>query len=623
MRLKCFRVKNFRSVLDSGWINCDDVTTLVGINESGKSNILLALWKLNPARGGKIDSLHDLPVTKLSEMRTRLKEVCFIEAVFELTDSVVMLKEDLGVSFSEEDELYIQRFYDGSYQYKFINKDAQKKLVKLQKSIKFTSESNGTAAKKPLTSLEKILEIIFQYVPTFVYYSNYGNLASKIYLPHAIKWLNHEQIPGLNPKEEQIRTIRVLFDYVNLKPQEILDLGKDPKELAHSRYSGEVPSEGEIKKAEKDKEQRALLLQSAGTKLTKEFREWWKQGEYKFRFQADGDYFQIWVSDDKRPEEVALELRSTGLQWFLSFYLVFLVECKGENEGSILLLDEAGLTLHPIAQKDLATFFNKLAESNPIINTTHSPFIVDPENIDRCRVVYTDDNGGTVVSEDLRKGSGVVGEKSIYAVHAALGLTVSDVMLQGSRVVIVEGTSDQIYLSAIKVALIREKMITPKKEIAFVPSGGIKGVPGIVGLVSAKNDDLPLVVLDSDKSGSEFRNKLENGLYKDSVNRILNIKDYAGFDESEIEDLIPFEFISKAVDRLFGVQDDDEFEYKDGEPLVPQIEKYAAGHGVILEKGWKVKLSRAFKKTVLASKQKHIPDKYMNMWTALFKKFEL
>ena len=39
MKLVRYRVMNFRSVKDSGWINCDDVTTLVGINEAGKSNL--------------------------------------------------------------------------------------------------------------------------------------------------------------------------------------------------------------------------------------------------------------------------------------------------------------------------------------------------------------------------------------------------------------------------------------------------------------------------------------------------------------------------------------------------------------------------------------------------------
>ena len=43
MILAKYRVTNFRSVQDSGWIDCDNVTTLVGVNESGKSNLLLAI----------------------------------------------------------------------------------------------------------------------------------------------------------------------------------------------------------------------------------------------------------------------------------------------------------------------------------------------------------------------------------------------------------------------------------------------------------------------------------------------------------------------------------------------------------------------------------------------------
>lgn len=61
MTLKRFRVTNFRSIMDSGWIDCDDVTSLVGINEAGKSNVILALWKLRPVRDGEIDPLHDMP----------------------------------------------------------------------------------------------------------------------------------------------------------------------------------------------------------------------------------------------------------------------------------------------------------------------------------------------------------------------------------------------------------------------------------------------------------------------------------------------------------------------------------------------------------------------------------
>lgn len=45
MKLKEFRITNFRSIVDTGWcpFSPDGVTVLVGQNESGKSSLLHAL----------------------------------------------------------------------------------------------------------------------------------------------------------------------------------------------------------------------------------------------------------------------------------------------------------------------------------------------------------------------------------------------------------------------------------------------------------------------------------------------------------------------------------------------------------------------------------------------------
>lgn len=111
MRLLKYKVTNFRSVEDSGWIECDDVTTLVGINESGKTNLLLALWKLNPASEGKIDILHDMPVSKLSIMRDNKSTESFIEAVFKLDEeSIDNIYDETGCSFENGTEVTIKRF---------------------------------------------------------------------------------------------------------------------------------------------------------------------------------------------------------------------------------------------------------------------------------------------------------------------------------------------------------------------------------------------------------------------------------------------------------------------------------------------------------------------------------
>jgi len=68
MKLKRFRVTQFRSVKDSTWIDADDVTALIGTNESGKTNLLIPLWKLNPAKDGEINPLIDYPRKRYHEI---------------------------------------------------------------------------------------------------------------------------------------------------------------------------------------------------------------------------------------------------------------------------------------------------------------------------------------------------------------------------------------------------------------------------------------------------------------------------------------------------------------------------------------------------------------------------
>jgi hypothetical protein len=48
MELKSFKVTKYRNIADSGWIDVNDITALVGQNESGKSNLFEALYRINP-----------------------------------------------------------------------------------------------------------------------------------------------------------------------------------------------------------------------------------------------------------------------------------------------------------------------------------------------------------------------------------------------------------------------------------------------------------------------------------------------------------------------------------------------------------------------------------------------
>lgn len=696
MELLSYRVRDFRSVEDSGWIETDDITAFIGTNESGKTNLLVPLWKFNPAKDGEINPIQDYPRDRYGIIREMIKKPVFIDVRFRLNN--VLIKTISDVTSRETDEItevIVSRDYSGNFHLEFPNtseniRPSKKDIVeifnityrdiqlldiavKAEEQIKidiltalmdeitkldddeeivelevlkriitrFSSIDLSKAAKRStiiprfgqvLDKVEEIIsfiempspeendeviQIILKNLPTFVYYSNYGNLDSEIYLPQIIENMTREDV-GIK-EGAKARTLKVLFDFVRLKPQEILELGRD---FQH----GSNPTEKQIQETAENKKERDILLQSAGTELTGKFRDWWKQGNYRFRFQADGNYFRIWVSDDKRPEDIELESRSTGLQWFLSFYLVFLVESKASHQNSVLLLDEPGVSLHPIAQRDLAIFFDNLAKTNQILYTTHSPFMVNSNQLNRVKAVYIDEDGSTSVSSDLRAGEKQSSQsQSIYPVHAALGLTVSDAILQGCYTVVVEGPSDQIYLSGIKNFLIGKGLITPDREVVFLPSGGVKGIQAVVSIVTGKNQSLPFCIIDGDQSGQGLAKKLRDGTYLGQEDHVLLVNEILGLDNAEVEDLMSGQFLSQIASNFLPRPEDTEGDfvdnYNEGQPIIPQIEQYAKVNRIELKKGWKVDLAKRAK-IALSKKRVTIEQKIIDKWIDIFKRIQ-
>jgi hypothetical protein len=697
-KLKKFRVTNFRSVADSDWLDVDDVTALIGTNESGKTNVLLPLWKLNPAKEGLIHPTSDYPRKHYNTFRQQKEKPVFIETIFDVGSALAQeLADETGLPPEQLREVKVSRRFEGepfvdfpnAAPARFVEKERAVGLLnqaemdltvmnplKSEEDLKTQMLNTVATAKKTLAAPEQIgavqldnvlsalasvklenpaktstivprylrisdevrtfqeeitydhprdveeaVNLVLGNLPKFVYYSNYGNLDSEIYLPQVIQNMSRKE---LGAKEQaKARTLKVLFEFVKLQPKEILELGHDFKD-PHNRQ----PTEDEIAAIAEKKKQRSILLQSASTMLTTQFRSWWKQGQYRFRFEADGDHFRIWVSDDKRPEEIELEGRSTGLQWFLSFYLVFLVESADAHEGAILLLDEPGISLHPLAQRDLSAFFDGLAQTNQLIYTSHSPFLVDADRLDRARKVYVGEDGTSKVTADLRAADGDITQRGAgYAVHAALGLTVAESLLLGCEPVVVEGPSDQHYLSGIKILLIASGRLKPGRELVFPPTGGTKGVKAVTAIISGRNEELPVALFDSDTQGKAIIKSLTHGkdaLYAADPNLVLEVEQFTEMQNSEIEDLIPTAILTRELDR-WQRNADVPFadEMQDGTPIVPQIEAWAERHKVELQKpGWKVELSKRVKQKLLADGPDAISKDVLDKWEKLFTAFQ-
>jgi AAA15 family ATPase/GTPase len=83
-----FRIENFRSIDDSGWIESDKVSCLVGTNESGKTNLLIGLWKLNSANNEPIIPLIDYPRKKYHTYEKTNGSEVFASAEYEFIDEI-------------------------------------------------------------------------------------------------------------------------------------------------------------------------------------------------------------------------------------------------------------------------------------------------------------------------------------------------------------------------------------------------------------------------------------------------------------------------------------------------------------------------------------------------------
>ena len=680
---KQFRVLNYRNINDSGWIPLERATVFVGRNEAGKTALLKALHKFNPATEEPYNAQREFPRDRFTAEYRDDEDwpVCQVE--FELSDE---FREELGdllngaeipqkavLTRSYDDNLKIEYdpevledlvapeelttvldvFAKGARRLaatvgdqeqampplrtKLANwadrkKDAVGKLQNLrtEKGVRllYRVRREANAHTEPATAdlveviLEKVDELrvraktapllpqldeaIESELPVFIYFENYGILDSAVYLPRFLEDL--ERLPD----EARIRTINAMFKHVGLDAQDLAELGQE--EAAEARQAKQKVTPAMIKSDQERKELRAVKVNSASLDITKRFSEWFRQRRHNIRYDVDGDYFRIWVSDDRRPGvEIELESRSKGFQWFFSFYLVFLVESKEGHEDAILLLDEPGLHLHPTAQQELMSFFEKLAEDNPLIYTTHSPFLIDSERLHRVRPVTEDDTGHSRISVD----SWPEDRETIFPLQAAAGYAMVRGLFQHKKNVLVEGLTDYLYLHGLNLcchALGREGL---PEDIYITPCGGTKMVGHIASLFLGQ-EVRPVVLLDGDDAGRARQDALMKELYAGHEKAVLMLGDVLGKEKCETEDIIGEATILPVLKEVVGKVSLNQDDRSKGS-LVDQIKSAAVRHGVELPGGWKPEVARRIVVAWSTTEPKDIPKEILDRAEALFK----
>ena len=684
MKAVRFRVQNFRSVDDSGWISLERVTAFVGRNESGKTSLLKALHKFNPATLESYDAQREFPrdrytrdyVAKGSEGGEW--PVCSVE--FEIPKSLqAEISQLLEQSQEPPSKTTLTRYYDGSLIFEYapsvderllgpdpiltaldrfarsvrrmetpaedqeettatlrrelaewatVWKDKLKNIVDLRSdeggmilnNLRGDIENRSVPqiadlveafqnAIEPILNaageesiIDQINTLIKKNLPVLIYFENYGILDSAIWLSRFLRDLEE------NATSSHVRTISAMFSHVGLDPKQIKDLGD---ERAMSRHL----TQDDIVVDQKRKEKRAIQLNSASLDISERFSAWWSQRRHKIRYHADGDYFRIWISDDRRPDvEIELESRSKGFQWFFSFYLVFLAESEHFHKNAILLLDEPGLHLHPTAQQELIEFFEKLSETNQITYTTHSPFLIDGEHLYRVRPVTEDETGHSrITSETWPKD-----RETIFPLQAAAGYAMVRGLFQHRKNVLVEGMSDFYYLHALSQQCARSGRSSLPDDIYITPCGGTKHVGHFASLFLSQKVR-PLILLDGDHAGRVRKDALMKELYAGYDSEILmldSVLNRVG-QEVEIEDILGetlvFEALHTIIDRVPTIDRAD----RQAGSLPSRIKTAAKDQEIDLPNAWKASVA-LYLVSNWAEKSTNLPDDILDTSALLF-----
>ncbi|WP_234827175.1 AAA family ATPase (plasmid) [Sinorhizobium medicae] len=556
MKLKSARIQNYRSIKDTGVIEFErDKTILVGPNEAGKSAILQALQQLKPPKGVRsLDALRDYPRSLYNDITKGKVDPAttpVVTAVFTLEDedrdalpeslqdkiteyrltrnldnravhttdlektgtSLAEIQKDLDKiaahvdsNLSKQEEVETTKTADelaklvqGINPKFWLTEENRgkvrawlKKLINEITDPAFEEKYDDVLAKLDyVDEVNAALKTLHERTPVFVLSNNYFRVRPRIHLAHL-----HERQANKTLDDDK-------YDYGNLCLLKLL--GFTAQELANA---GTVTDEqrrdrtdATIEAIERRTDERQYQLDAASARLTDEIRSIWnpdpKKAEAdKLRVLADGLYLKVVVEDDLGVS-VELDQRSEGFQWLVSFFVVFFAEAEDNYENAILLLDEPGVSLHALKQREFQRTISRLAENNQTIFTTHSPFLVGSGELDLVRVVeMTDRKIGTKVHTTVTSND----PAGLLPLQEALGYDLAQSLFTKRKNFILEGLTDYWYVEAVSSMLEAAGKTHLDKKIALVPSGTASKVAYFATILHANNLKVA-ALLDSDRAG--------------------------------------------------------------------------------------------------------------------------
>ena len=524
-------IKNFRSIEDLTVTFQENCRILVGINEAGKSNILKALRLLCPDFKVENSDLRQFGVDD------NYNDSAYIKFTFSFPKDIInQFYQDFQSKFLTTDKNLVLGTWASS---KICISDIKGYLDHgfYHIDIKTKNKTTRYPAFWSTTSINSNIKIINTSCPddfevTMKDKKNY-NLKSYMFIDTATlitqipdEYLDDVTIDNYHDcynnnvlsyiKDNLPKVIYWKYEDKYLLPSEI-EKNKfidNPDICIPLKNMFELAGFTNISKAFEDAEKTSRGIKNMLTKVaqnaTKHFREAWK--EYKdveFEILENGEYIEPSI---KELNSFEMEQRSDGFKRFVTFLLMVSINVKTKQlTDSLIIVDEPEISLHPSGVRFLRDELLKIAKNNYVIYSTHSPFMIDKENISRhYRVIK--ENEKTQILETTQ--SDYTEEEVLLN---ALGTSIFEGLRQKN--LIFEGWRDK-KLFNVAISKLPSNYKTLKevyKNIGTAHSKGIKDIKNLVPLIELANKEC-IIISDSDAPAKEsqkhFKDRGYYGIWK-------------------------------------------------------------------------------------------------------------
>lgn len=562
MKLTKVSIKNFRSIEELEMNFDPTCRVLVGINESGKSNILRALSMLGedhePTSEDVRENLPDEdPVTEST-----------VEFIFSLED------EDYEEIYDNSQAAFLG-FAENDKIVKTKNEEKELNLKQLYKSIKSAIYNVDVIAKDKKAMYYRILgydvlshvkkpsencpaeytvekenkeSIVLKQVK-FINTKIYKDIPKEYLQSTTLTDIEEEIGDKITDRVDDVLPDTLFWEYkeANLLPSKV-DLDQfieNPDICLPLKHMFILANYENIKQAITDaqKTNKGLknLLKKVADTATRHLHSVWK--DYKkvtIELAPDGTNIDASIKDTFN--SFGMNQRSDGFKRFVTFLLMVSTKVQSDLlSDTLILIDEPEISLHPSGTRHLRDELIKISHKNYVVYSTHSIFMIDKDNLKRHIIVEKE---GEKTQTKVADESNIVTEEVLYN---ALGYSIFESLKRKN--IIFEGWNDArlFKVAYSKVPSEHSGVKNLFREVGICHAVGVKDISKIAALLQLADRNC-LIVSDNDDAAKRLQSVYKKEKYFGKWERYNEID--SGLNVITGEDFIKANAVLDAVNEV-------------------------------------------------------------------------